>query len=550
MYDLERENENKSRAVSTHRPCNTCGSSDALTIYSDGHTHCFSCNTTIQPLGEAKTTEVIPNHRKENKLNTERFNGIPADAVPKGVPERGITVKSSEFYNVKFTDDKVYFPYYNKDGNLIAVKTRGVTEKQFRSDGAWGDGTLFGQQLFTSGGRAITIVEGEFDALATYQMLGSKYPVVSIRNGAGNALKDCRAQYEYLSSFDRIVICFDADEQGVTASNQVAELFGNKAHVFKHQGTDYKDACDYLKSNQAKLFTDKWWSAEKYVPDGIIAGSTLWELVNQPVAKADAQYPYYGLNDLTYGIRKGELVTVTAGSGLGKSQFLREIVWQILNTTEDNIGLMFLEESVKKTAQSLMSLAINKPLHLPDSEATDDERKDAFERTLGTDRLFLFDHFGSTSIDNIINRVRYMARGLDCRYVFLDHVSIVISAQEAGDERKALDEIMTKLRMLVQETGICLFVVSHLKRPSDKGHEEGAATSLAQLRGSGSIAQLSDIVIGLERNGQHENMTERNTTHVRVLKNRFSGLTGKACRLLYSRDSGRMSELPPEEQAL
>jgi twinkle protein len=104
--------------------------------------------------------------------------------------------------------------------------------------------------------------------------------------------------------------------------------------------------------------------------------------------------------------------------------------------------------------------------------------------------------------------------------------------------------------MMVQETGIALFVVSHLKRPDSKGHEEGAVTSLAQLRGSGSIAQLSDMVIGLERNGQAADSTERNTTYVRVLKNRFSGLTGLACRLLYLRNTGRMNELPPEEDAL
>jgi twinkle protein len=109
---------------------------------------------------------------------------------------------------------------------------------------------------------------------------------------------------------------------------------------------------------------------------------------------------------------------------------------------------------------------------------------------------------------------------------------------------------MTKLRMLVQETGISLFVVSHLKRPSDKGHEEGAVTTLAQLRGSGSIAQLSDMVLGLERNGQAEDPIARNTTHVRVLKNRFSGITGQACRLLYSRETGRMMEMPEEEKTL
>jgi twinkle protein len=99
----------------------------------------------------------------------------------------------------------------------------------------------------------------------------------------------------------------------------------------------------------------------------------------------------------------------------------------------------------------------------------------------------------------------------------------------------------------VQETGIALICVSHLKRPDSKGHEEGAATSLAQLRGSGSIAQLSDMVIGLERNGQAEDATERNTTKVRVLKNRFSGITGPACDLLYSLETGRMTEITEQD---
>jgi twinkle protein len=146
-------------------------------------------------------------------------------------------------------------------------------------------------------------------------------------------------------------------------------------------------------------------------------------------------------------------------------------------------------------------------------------------------------------VDNIINRVRFMAKALSCKYIFLDHVSIVVSGQENGDERKALDEIMTKLRMIVQETGVALFAVSHLKRPDGKGHEEGAATSLSALRGSGSIGQLSDIVLGLERNGQAEDPTERHTTQVRVLKNRFSGLTGPAASCYYNRDTGRMTEV-------
>jgi len=54
------------------------------------------------------------------------------------------------------------------------------------------------------------------------------------------------------------------------------------------------------------------------------------------------------------------------------------------------------------------------------------------------------------------------------------------------------------------------------------------------------------MVLGLERNGQADDPIERNTTHVRVLKNRFCGTTGKACALLYDAKTGRMEETIPE----
>ena len=529
--------------LKTHQPCSDCGSSDALTYY-ENSTYCFSCKT-------RHWTNTDDSHRTQRKnmtlVSAKKFE-VPDDtAVSKTITSRGITKATCERYGVVEDDKQYWFPYHNDEG-VVAYKRRSKSEKRFNITGAWAEAKLFGQQLFSSGGKYVTLVEGEADALATFQILGSKYPVVSIRNGAGSAGADVKSNYEWLDSFDTIVVCMDNDENGIEASKQVADVFGSKVKVFKHD-PNFKDACDYLGRGDEKLFFERWWQAERYVPDGIIAGDTLWDEVSKPVEKSIVDYPFTGLNKLTFGIRE-ELVTITAGSGLGKSQFVRELVYHVLNTTTDNIGLMFLEESTKKTARSIMSLHSNKPLHLPDVSYSIEELRESFDATLGTGRMFLFDHFGSTNIDNILNRVRYLAKGLGCRFVFLDHVSIVVSAQGSGDERKAIDEIMTKLRMLVQETGIALFVVSHLKRPDGKGHEEGAATSLSQLRGSGSIAQLSDIVIGLERNGQDPDSIERHTTHVRVLKNRFSGLTGPACRLLYDLDSGRMLERKDTEEAL
>ena len=66
--------------------------------------------------------------------------------------------------------------------------------------------------------------------------------------------------------------------------------------------------------------------------------------------------------------------------------------------------------------------------------------------------------------------------------------------------------------------------------------------SLSHLRGTQAIAQLSDAVIAAERDQQAANAEERNTTTIRVLKNRYAGMTGVATRLIFDPETGRLTE--------
>lgn len=521
------------KQISAHEPCDVCGSSDARATYEDEDTGdrywvCFSCDN--------KGTVAYEHEPMEMKGSS------------KAIPERNLTAETARVYGVLVSDTELIFPYQG------GAKHRKRDSKEFWATGK--PAGLFGQDKFQPGGRFVVVTEGECDAMAAYSMLSGKYACVSVRNGAGSAAKSCKESYEYLNSFNQVVICFDADEPGQGASKEVAELFGPKARIMKL--SRYKDANEYLMELKASEWVDLFWNAPQYVPDGILNAADLWEDINKPLAKPMLMYPFPEINSLTYGIRTGELVVLTAGSGLGKSQALREIIYKAIRECDSPIGLMMLEESVSKTVLSILSLAANCPLHLPDmdddgnvkdnAKVSPEEKRKLFDDLFASRRVHVFDHFGATGVDNIVNRVRYYAKALGCKLVILDHISIIVSSQEYGDERKALDEVMTRLRMLVQETGIALLAVSHLKRPDGRGHEEGAATSLAQLRGSGSIGQLSDIVIGLERNAQSDDPVERNTTSFRVLKNRFSGLTGPAGSAIYNHETGRM--LPVTEEGL
>lgn len=419
----------------------------------------------------------------------------------------------------------------------IAGKVR-YPDKSFTWIGNPKDAPLYGQWLWKDGGKMVVVTEGEIDALSVSQAQGNKWPVVSVPNGAQGAAKSFRKHIEWLNKFDTVVIMFDMDEPGRAASVECAKLLPpGKAKIASLNNA--KDPNELLTAGRNTEIIDAIWGASVYRPDGIVSAVDLADRIHQYGTAVGVDYPYLGLTEKTGGIRKRELVTITAGSGIGKSLFCREIAYDLLINKGWKVGYIALEESPERTMLGLMGIHLNYPLHINRNGVEPEEFDGAFKAV--SKDLYLFDSFGSCDPDNLIERLRYLAVGMECDALFLDHVSIAISGLEDIDERRALDVMMTKLRSLVEETGVAMFVVSHLKRPSqsDRGHEQGLQTSLAQLRGSHAIAQLSDMVIGLERNQQGDNPNE---TVVRVLKNRFSGDTGVANALLYSKETGRLKE--------
>ena len=535
--------QNKNGFVKYHLPCPLCSSSDAVSVNADNSAYCFSCKEYIRDYNmEQEPTIVNREYEKKDFVGQSDFAEIVDRNIKSDTCRKyGVTVKIDSMGNIT----NHYYPYHDKQGAKIGTKTRFTKLKEFSIQGNTKYSGLFGEHLFSKNKYCI-ITEGELDALSAYQMFKTdKYetPVVSIKNGITSAVKDVKNSLDWLEQFDNVIVNFDNDEQGKEGALKVAELFSPGKCKIMHLPKEYKDASDCLSKNKIQAYVKSFWEAKVFAPDGIINANSLFDEITKPTIKSFVQYPFEELNKITYGIRPSELVTFTAGSGLGKTQVMREIIHHIIKSTQDNIGLLMLEETPVITSKGLMSIEANQRLHLPDVHLSKEEMKTYFDKTVGTGRVFMFDHFGSNSIDNIVSRVRFLAKGLDCKYVVIDHVSIIVSDQSHGDERRALDEIMTRLRTLVQETGVAMMVVSHLRRPDGKGHEEGAATSLSQLRGSASIGQLSDIVIGLERDAQNDDPEIRSTTRVRVLKNRFSGLTGPCSNLKYNNDTGRLIEV-------
>lgn len=523
-----------------HTVCPDCGSSDNLAIYDD-HEHCFSegCGRDVQyNTGEKKI-------EKKDKPPKPMKYGLPDRKMP-GVPHRGLDATTVNKYKVSVSTNEDHpveaiFPRYDQEdnhaSNQIRYKPTEDDPKPFSTEGDSKHNKLFGQTLFPAGGRSITITEGYYDAMSAWQLTGSRYPNVAVQS-ASSAKKEVVTNFEYLDSFEKIVINFDNDKPGQDAAKAVAGLFApGKVHILCLKKA--KDANDYLTHGYVKEYIDEWFRAPAFMPDGLQLGSDpalLDDIVNYKEPES-IPFPWKGLNNSTYGLRLSEVTLFLADTGIGKTTFMKEIEHCILANEElkergYGVGFLHLEETKRDTAIGIMSIHKNKPYHLPDTEKTSEELTEVYNEIINTDRVVIWDSFGSTDVDNVLAKIRHMA-ALGCKYVVIDHLSIIVSDQ-SGDERKQLDEISTKLKTLVMNLNICCICVMHINR---KG----------EARGSAGPEQLANNVIRLERDKKEDSEWRRNVTRMMVEKCRLSGRTGPAAWVWYNPITCRLQELTKEE---
>lgn len=546
------DEENNEESIFLHHiHCENCGSSDANGIYSDGHQFCFACDKYVHGDKEQAQEKAMWGDQqfsprvKGDIWDMETHEGKFVSLAARGISEATcrkfgywIGKKNGKSYQVA--------NYYGESGRIQSQKTRDA-DKQFSTNGDHKTSLLFGSQLW-SGGARIVITEGEIDALSYAEMTQCKYAVVSIPNGAKAAKKTLSANLEYLSQFDEILLAFDMDEAGRAAVEECAPVLpsGKVRVVFLPE----KDMNDMLRQNRHTEVTKAIFNATPWVPDGVVSAKSLKDRTKQFRKKMESEGYMFDnapdVNLMTKGIRGGEVVMVTSGSGMGKSTFVRQQVLKWGKKDNVKVGLAMLEEAVEETIIDLIGLN-NKQRLRQNPELMDEEQFDvAYDELFGDDQFHLYDSFAESQEDRLFAKLNYMVDGLDCKIILLDHISIIVSGMEDNsDERKTIDRLMTKLKSFAKSKGVVVVVICHLKNP-DKGkaHEEGRPVSITDLRGSGALRQLSDTIIALERDQQGDNP---NLVRLRLLKCRFTGDTGVAGYLEYNKLTGELEFSPAGE---
>ena len=371
--------------------------------------------------------------------------------------------------------------------------------------------------------KTITITEGELDAVSLWQV--NHTPVVSV-SSAASSLRDCTVARDWLLSFERIILAFDSDPAGREAVRRVAQLF-EFGRVYDLKLNKHKDANAYVEAGEENELKTAWYNCKKYVPDNFITSLSDFSALLSEEPHFGVPYPFPTLTEMTYGIRPGEIVLITAQEGVGKTSLLHTIEHKLLKETTANVGCIYPEETPRRHLEAILGIELGTPIHLPGHNITGIERSLALEKLLEKDgRLLLYHYSGGGDPDLFLDAIRFMVAGALCKFVCFDLVGMVIG-DSGTDDRKAIDYFMTRLGMMAVELDFAAIITSHV---NDQG----------QTRGSRYVGKAASTRIDLERNLS----AGATRTILTINKNRYASRTGYAGTIEFDPLTYTFKEIP------
>ncbi len=582
-----------------------CSSSDGMCVYEhdDGShsAYCWVCEQATPNLDFDNMEAASGSFQKKEAqvdYGLPTLEEVKEDYIAIDNKERKLRADTYEFYGCKMelqgdgeTIDKIFYPTYRGDdlvGQHVGYRIRGRYPENHEKAGVLknfelgkiGDTKkgikLFGQWLFSPDKhKRLFITEGEEDAMTGYRMTSAKtksgegYAFVSVPSGANIA--GLKAQLEYISKFEEIYLCFDKDKAGQALIEKATKILPVGKVKIMSLPDGYKDISEMWQrarneGGRKAAIEGLWksiWNSEKYSPAGIFSMSEGWNSYLNRGKEVLIPFPdsFGDLNQRTYGgYALGEIVTVAAPSSVGKSSFIKEMIYTALEKTNYNIAICSFEETLDEFIEGMLSVHMNTQLN----EISYDERDrkaewEAFQELLkmrgemqeaikevmeddkvSSDRIHFLDHQGACDGDELLNKIDFMVDGLDCKIIIVDPVTLALSASDMEE-----DEFASEIVKRVKRKQLAWINVHHVRKNAggNTANSEGGDIAEEDMKGSGVWFQTSMINLLLTRNKVHKIDEIKNTTTIKMSKCRRHGKsTGIVGWVLYNGITGRLEK--------
>lgn len=532
-----------SEADLTKLPCpyKSCGSSDAFAWEPERHVgYCYSC-------GEAYPVKGMNNKltdwaREEYPLMSDITGGDKPTMLKvvenmnetgtwKHVGCRKVTSKTMEYYGVKsYVEDDLptKHVYVYPDGS---TKTRHLP-KEFSTGNGFKSDKLFGMDKFPAGSaQAVTITEGELDAMSGFQMMGSKYPFVSLPSATPSKrlLENCK---DWLGSFKKIYLSLDTDDKAEKFAISLMNLFPGRVYRVPHDV--FKDANEFLMADAGEKFSRAWFSAGLFTPDNIYATEEdFLELLHDTPDHSYVPTGIDALDEKILGLMKGHVTVIKAPTGIGKSEFMRYLEYNFIkNHPEVKFATWHLEETKLRSLLGVVSYYLGDNVTRKDlihEKGRLQDVENAIKHITHNTGYMQFHLREEDGADELIEQIRVLTQVYGCEYVFFEPVTDVITTGTDDSKESVLADLAIRLSKLAADLNVGIVSIGH-------------ANEQMEFKYCKMIGQRASVIIDLERDKDADNLLDRNTTKLYVKKNRPCGLEGFAGELLFDGDTFTLKE--------
>jgi twinkle protein len=392
---------------------------------------------------------------------------------------RGITEQAVAEFKVAAEGDVLLLPYL-RDGELVNVKRRSITDKRRMWQEKDAEPCLFGWHLIDAKCRAVAITEGEIDAMTLHQ---AGIPALSVNQGAGNH-QWIDSDWERLQRFSDIWVCFDADDAGRKGAREIASRLGvERCRLVEFPG--HKDANEALQAGfTPELFRAAIEDGEYIEPDELVSADRYTDDViaefYPPSGATPAPALRIGVDHGWFQFRDSEITVWTGHNGHGKTTLLGLVQLGLIEQ-----GEKFCIFSGETPARKLLSRLARQAC------GTSDPPIPYLRHVMGWigKSLWLFDVVGQAQSERMIEVFSYAVRRHGVTHVVIDSLMMVEDVPEDGKgSLEAQRLFMNKLAAFAKRFKVHVHLVAHPR----KADNERQAPGKQDVSGSGKITALAD----------------------------------------------------------
>lgn len=246
------------------------------------------------------------------------------------------------------------------------------------------------------------------------------------------------------------------------------------------------------------------------------------------------------LDQLTSGFQGGQLITLAARPGMGKSALAMQLAAHIAQTTGLQVPFLSFEMSTTELVMRLISAQLGYDLHkLRQGDIPPGLDRDLSLTTSAISQMSLFiDDTPPTTVSGVRSAMRRQARRGQIGAIVIDYLQLMEGDRRSKDQNRTqeVSEISRGLKRLASELDVPIIALSQLNRQLET--RPNKRPMLADLRESGSIEQDSSLVLFLYRDFVYNPQADPRQAELILAKQR-NGPSGISIPLIWDAPAAR-----------